>query len=101
MGNKLLDKIDEHGLKLPIVIGLFSIFVFYFMGSAWSERGTVGNIEIYILSATIFFSVMALSAILFVVVEDICKVRMTAKMSRIAAFLLILWGPCKVLLYRA
>ena len=92
MIKKLIDKIDEQGLKLPIIIGLFSIFVFYFKGSSWSEQGTVGNVEIYVLSAVIFFSVVALSAIFFALIEDKFRVHITAKMSRIAAFLLILWG---------
>lgn len=61
---ELMKKIGAIDIKLPIVIGLVILFVYYMQARKWSESGRLGNIEIYILSAALFFIVVGIAAFL-------------------------------------
>lgn len=60
----VMQSIDERGLKLPITLGIFALFAFYFLGHRLSVNNVLSNIMIYILSVVLFLAVVGISALI-------------------------------------
>lgn len=60
-----MKKISENSIRLPVVIGLLTLFAYYMQAQMWSESGRLGNVEIYVLSAALFFIVVGITAFFF------------------------------------
>lgn len=55
--------------KIPLTCSLFCVWVYFFVGSYWSEKGILTNIKIYILSLIVFFSTFGVTCIICEIVR--------------------------------
>ena len=91
---RLIKEIGESDIRLPVVIGLIVLFVYYMQAHKWSESGRLGNIEIYVLSAALFFIIVGVSAFLLAIVGRRKKFEISDTTEKIFVMLMIPGGGC-------
>lgn len=85
-------KLMAVNLKLPTAISMFFLYIFYIRASIWSENECLGNIQIYIISIILFFLFLGASTALLALIERKWTIKITRKISKITAFLMLMFG---------
>lgn len=92
--NSVMKRVDRNGLELPTMTGIAVLFVYYYFAQKWSETGKCSNIEIYILSAVLFFGTVFIAAVIYLFLTEKMKIKfiVPAKFMPVICLSAVAWG---------